>query len=289
MEGQSQSASNFLRKQYFRCTSLGGLCNHIPTHAYTTPTLCLFYRDVEKCAPFQGFILSVDYTNPDFENNKGLVAEDMVPNPEVPVGQGYSESKWVAERILDTAAERTPLRPAVVRLGQVCGERNGTWNEKEWFPSIVKSALALNCLPNLDGVSGIPIKNGKHRRLSESLDRLLDHSTGCSRGNARDIARRYHPRRTHLPRRSPPWHILQHPHQFGCILARSSTLSFPRMVREALRGTRGSARLKKASSRQSRVAPIRLLRLCTHRTRVGTYRHCAPRYIARGARVKSAG
>lgn len=90
---------------------------------------------------------------PDFENN-GSAAEEMLPNPETSVGTGYSESKWVAERILDAAAERTALQPLVVRFGQVCGDGNGTWNETEWFPSLVKSALTLGCLPSLDGVSG---------------------------------------------------------------------------------------------------------------------------------------
>jgi len=91
-------------------------------------------------------------TFPDFENN-GSAAEEMLSNPETAVGTGYSESKWVAERILDAASERTALRPVVVRLGQVCGDGNGTWNEKEWFPSLVKSAVTLGCLPSLDGVS----------------------------------------------------------------------------------------------------------------------------------------
>ncbi|KAI9459305.1 acetyl-CoA synthetase-like protein [Russula earlei] len=83
--------------------------------------------------------------------NKGSVIEEVLSNREVAIGTGYSESKWVAERILDAAAERTALRPVVVRLGQVCGDGNGTWNEKEWFPSLIKSALTLRCLPSLDG------------------------------------------------------------------------------------------------------------------------------------------
>lgn len=83
--------------------------------------------------------------------NKGPVAEEVLSNPEIAVGTGYSESKWVAERILDVAAERTALRPVVVRLGQVCGDGSGTWNESEWFPSLVKSAVTLGCLPSVDG------------------------------------------------------------------------------------------------------------------------------------------
>ena len=108
-----------------------------------------------------------------------------MPNPEVPVGSGYTESKWVAERILDAAAERTSLRPVVVRLGQVCGEGNGTWNETEWFPRLVKSALTLKCLPRLDGVSGMPIAIIT-LTLIGILDRLLDYCTRCCGGNARD-------------------------------------------------------------------------------------------------------
>jgi hypothetical protein len=86
--------------------------------------------------------------------NKGSVVEEVLSNPEIAVGTGYSESKWVAERILDAAAERTALRPVVVRLGQVCGDGSGTWNESEWFPSLVKSALTLGCLPSVDGPVG---------------------------------------------------------------------------------------------------------------------------------------
>lgn len=85
-----------------------------------------------------------------FENN-GSAAEEVLSDPETAVGTGYSESKWVAERILDAASERTALQPVVVRLGQVCGDGNGTWNEKEWFPSLVKSAVTLGCLPSVDG------------------------------------------------------------------------------------------------------------------------------------------
>ena len=117
--------------------------------------------------------------------------EEVLSNPEIPVGTGYSESKWVAERILDAAAERTALRPVVVRLGQVCGEGNGTWNEKEWFPSLMKSALTLGCLPSLDGVRGILIK--LIALLADKVsDCRLDHCAGCCGGHARDVTYQSH-------------------------------------------------------------------------------------------------
>ncbi|KAI0062574.1 acetyl-CoA synthetase-like protein [Artomyces pyxidatus] len=109
-------------------------------------------------------------------DNSGYVKEDILANPVTAVGTGYSESKWISERILDAAGEKTALKPVVVRLGQVCGDANGVWNETEWFPSVVKSALSLKCLPNLDGlVSWIPAPDAAAvmLELSDSDERTL--------------------------------------------------------------------------------------------------------------------
>jgi thioester reductase-like protein len=72
-------------------------------------------------------------------------AETQITDPEVVIGSGYVESKWVCERVLTAAAETTSLRPITVRVG-------GSWNEKEWFPAVVKSAKTLKCMPNFGGV-----------------------------------------------------------------------------------------------------------------------------------------
>lgn len=55
--------------------------------------------------------------------------------------------------MLARAAERTELAPIIVRIGQLCGGRNGSWNTSEWVPSIVRSGQLLGCLPRADGVS----------------------------------------------------------------------------------------------------------------------------------------
>ena len=81
-----------------------------------------------------------------------LILEES-SNPEYAVGMGYSESKWVSEQILFTAAEKTPLDPLIARLGQICGGPDGTWNAHEWFPSMVQSATALGCFPDDPNVS----------------------------------------------------------------------------------------------------------------------------------------
>ncbi|KAF7979277.1 hypothetical protein HWV62_42970 [Athelia sp. TMB] len=70
--------------------------------------------------------------------------------PEIAAGTGYSESKWVSERILEAAASQTPLVPTIIRVGQICGGSGGYWNEKEWLPTLVKSSINLRCLPASD-------------------------------------------------------------------------------------------------------------------------------------------
>lgn len=82
-------------------------------------------------------------------------AEKFV-EPELALGDGYSESKWVAERLLQLAAEQTSLSPVIVRIDQVSGSGNGYWKTTEWFPSLVQSAAFVKCLPDSPSVRVIP-------------------------------------------------------------------------------------------------------------------------------------
>lgn len=68
---------------------------------------------------------------------------------------GYTESKWVCEQILMRCGDKTPLKPLVVRVGQLSGGLNGAWNTKEWLPSIVHSARIVNCLPTDEKVGAV--------------------------------------------------------------------------------------------------------------------------------------
>ncbi|PSS15405.1 hypothetical protein PHLCEN_2v3281 [Hermanssonia centrifuga] len=86
---------------------------------------------------------------------KDYLLEEHNRDPNVVVGIGYTEAKWVAERILEEAQHKTGLRTTVVRLGQLCGARNGYWNEREWFPAVVQSAEYLHCLPDVEGAGTI--------------------------------------------------------------------------------------------------------------------------------------
>lgn len=70
----------------------------------------------------------------------------------VAVGQGYSESKWVAEQLVQVAAERTAIHTAIVRIGQLSGGSSGAWNSSEWFPAMISASTVLGSLPAGDGV-----------------------------------------------------------------------------------------------------------------------------------------
>ncbi|KAI9058948.1 acetyl-CoA synthetase-like protein [Trametes sanguinea] len=78
--------------------------------------------------------------------------EAALDDPSTAFGVGYQESKWVTEHVLENVTRQTGVHTISMRLGQVSGNKVGYWNEKEWFPAIVKSAQFQRCLPDIDGV-----------------------------------------------------------------------------------------------------------------------------------------
>ncbi|THH03938.1 hypothetical protein EW145_g5884 [Phellinidium pouzarii] len=77
--------------------------------------------------------------------------EEPLAQPDSAIGTGYAESKWVSEQILEKASAETPLSTTVVRCGQMVGGPSGAWSDHEWFPSLVKSSVALGKAPNAEG------------------------------------------------------------------------------------------------------------------------------------------
>ena len=50
-------------------------------------------------------------------------------------------------------AAKSGIDSLCLRMGQACGpEDTGAWGPTEWIPMMVKSSVALNALPRLDGV-----------------------------------------------------------------------------------------------------------------------------------------
>ena len=85
-------------------------------------------------------------------HSKTPAAEEPIQDAQTVVGMGYGESKWVAERVLDRAAKTTALRPVIVRIGQLSGGKNGSWNTTEWIPAVVRSGEVVKALPASDEV-----------------------------------------------------------------------------------------------------------------------------------------
>ncbi|KZV99470.1 acetyl-CoA synthetase-like protein [Exidia glandulosa HHB12029] len=79
-----------------------------------------------------------------------LAPEEQILNPASIADQGYAQSKWISERLLDMVSKRTPLKTLAVRVGQLAGGSSGCWNVTDWVPVIARSAAGLGCLPDCD-------------------------------------------------------------------------------------------------------------------------------------------
>ncbi|KAF8993889.1 hypothetical protein BDQ17DRAFT_1431390 [Cyathus striatus] len=90
-----------------------------------------------------------------FTSTIGVFRKSLVP-AEVSIGTGYSESKWVSEQILNYVSQTRTIQTTIVRVGQLSGGPNGSWNGKEWFPSMVQASKALGALPLDDKLDDRP-------------------------------------------------------------------------------------------------------------------------------------
>ncbi|KAF7358663.1 Non-canonical non-ribosomal peptide synthetase FUB8 [Mycena sanguinolenta] len=81
--------------------------------------------------------------------NKGPCPEELLPDGTFALG-AYGQSKYVAELIL----AKSGLDVTCLRIGQVCGALpTGAWNISQWVPILVKTSIALGCLPVASGVN----------------------------------------------------------------------------------------------------------------------------------------
>ena len=113
----------------------------------------------------------------------GLAPEQPLQEPDSALGSGYTESKWVSERVVQKAASEKHLRATVVRCGQMTGGQNGAWNAHEWFPSLVKSSITFRAFPAVEGVSCSFLL--AYRISDVWVECVMDFRIRCSRGNCR--------------------------------------------------------------------------------------------------------
>jgi thioester reductase-like protein len=73
------------------------------------------------------------------------------------VALGYSESKLVAEHIVEVAHNKAGLETQVIRVGQLTGGIGGSWNTKEWLPAVLQVSQKIGFLPNVDSKEVPPL------------------------------------------------------------------------------------------------------------------------------------
>lgn len=83
---------------------------------------------------------------------RGPPPEEVLNDLDTPAPLGYGRAKFLAERLVDTAARHlgNAMPATIIRLGQVAGpvEGPGLWNPREWLPSMVLSSLHLGQVPD---------------------------------------------------------------------------------------------------------------------------------------------
>ncbi len=81
--------------------------------------------------------------------DRAVLESDSLENPEG-YFLGYSQSKWVAEKLVNIAQSRG-LRAAIYRPGDITGAlRNGIWNLGDLISRALVGCIQLGCAPQMD-------------------------------------------------------------------------------------------------------------------------------------------
>jgi thioester reductase-like protein len=108
----------------------------------------------------------------------GPVPDEAIENLEFAANTGYARSKLVGEHIVRNAT-RAGARGYVLRIGQIVGDTvNGVWNDEEFIPAMIRSALTMRALPMFQEVSvssGLPVKRCTDEFRSNVLGCQLIH------------------------------------------------------------------------------------------------------------------
>lgn len=120
-------------------------------------TLLALSLDVHRPEPARLFFASSISTA---ENTPppAVIVDAPVDDFSHAIDMGYAQSKLVGEHMVLNAA-RSGARSYVLRIGQIVGDlQSGFWNDNEYVPSMIRSALSMKALPALnEECSWIPV------------------------------------------------------------------------------------------------------------------------------------
>lgn len=133
---------------------------HLPSfepHLAGLRTLLKLSLEVYRSEPASLFFASSISTA---ENTPApaLIADAPIDDFSHALDMGYAQSKLVGEHMVLNAARRG-ARSYVLRIGQIVGDlQSGFWNDNEYVPSMIRSALSMKALPALnENCSWIPV------------------------------------------------------------------------------------------------------------------------------------
>ncbi|KAF7297348.1 Acetyl-CoA synthetase-like protein [Mycena indigotica] len=92
--------------------------------------------------------------------SNGPAPEKSLESPATCLDQGYAHSKYVAEKLIEYAAQERPgLEATIVRSGQLAGaEGSGAWPRSEFIPTLMRSCKELKIVPGgLQDVRWLPV------------------------------------------------------------------------------------------------------------------------------------
>ena len=90
-------------------------------------------------------------------------ASETVPTDDytAALGVGYAESKYVAERVLHEANQRSGVPVSILRVGQIGSstiEGDVAFPRQEWLVALIKTSMTMGTMPtNLSLIDWIPI------------------------------------------------------------------------------------------------------------------------------------
>ncbi|KAI2628252.1 hypothetical protein GGS21DRAFT_528444 [Xylaria nigripes] len=130
------------------------------------------------------FISSIAAAIP-VNGSRDTVGETVLDIKEVDslLQQGYGQSKFICEKLLEKYVSASGGKGAILRVGQVTGplQGTGTWNAKEWAPSMIISSKYLGVAPESIGTATmewIPVDE-----LGQIVSELVDDVARRGAGN----------------------------------------------------------------------------------------------------------
>ena len=104
------------------------------------------------------YVSTVSVFNPENLDAGRMIREEDEIGPSTDLQDGYSQSKWVAERLVQLAGRRG-LPVSIYRPGAVSGDsRTGAWKTDDFVCRMIKGCILLGKVPDLGGeVNLVPV------------------------------------------------------------------------------------------------------------------------------------